>query len=256
MAGARRAPGAGRRPRGIAGRARGRGRALGLALAAGPAFATASRALGDAQPELGARRAATPRLGREGARRSLGARRRRRPRPARPRRAESARGSGRSIVRAGGPRTARRRRDARREDVDADGDAAHPRAASARGALAARAWLATPIAAAPAQPAARTHARGRLHAHGPGLVTERTLVLVKPDGVQRLLVGRILARYEERGLKLVGLKLVQVDRDLAERHYAVHREKPFFAGLVDFITSARSSRRPSRGPTRSRSSAR
>ena len=68
--------------------------------------------------------------------------------------------------------------------------------------------------------------------------TERTLVLVKPDGVQRQLVGRILARYEERGLKLVGLKLVQVDRDLAERHYAAHREKPFFAGLVDFIISA------------------
>jgi nucleoside-diphosphate kinase len=69
-------------------------------------------------------------------------------------------------------------------------------------------------------------------------VTERTLVLVKPDGVQRLLVGRILARFEERGLKLVGLKLVHVDRDLAERHYAVHREKPFFGGLVDFITSS------------------
>jgi nucleoside-diphosphate kinase len=68
-------------------------------------------------------------------------------------------------------------------------------------------------------------------------VTERTLVLVKPDGVQRLLVGRIVARYEERGLKLVGLKLMTVDRELAERHYAVHREKPFFAGLVEFITS-------------------
>jgi nucleoside-diphosphate kinase len=68
-------------------------------------------------------------------------------------------------------------------------------------------------------------------------VTERTLVLVKPDGVQRLLTGRILARYEERGLKIVGLKLVRVDRDLAERHYAVHREKPFFDGLVEFITS-------------------
>ncbi len=68
-------------------------------------------------------------------------------------------------------------------------------------------------------------------------VTERTLVLIKPDGVQRLLVGRILARYEERGLKLVGLKLVQVDRALAERHYAVHRAKPFFEGLVEFITS-------------------
>jgi nucleoside-diphosphate kinase len=69
-------------------------------------------------------------------------------------------------------------------------------------------------------------------------VTERTLVLVKPDGVQRLLTGRILARYEHRGLKLVGLKLVRVSPDLAERHYAVHREKPFFRGLVEFITSA------------------
>jgi nucleoside-diphosphate kinase len=69
-------------------------------------------------------------------------------------------------------------------------------------------------------------------------VNERTLVLIKPDGVQRLLTGRILARYEDRGLKLVGLKLIRVSRDLAERHYAIHREKPFFAGLVDFITSA------------------
>jgi nucleoside-diphosphate kinase len=69
-------------------------------------------------------------------------------------------------------------------------------------------------------------------------VNERTLVLIKPDGVQRLLTGRILARYEDRGLKLVGLKLIHVSRDLAERHYAVHREKPFFGGLVDFITSA------------------
>ena len=69
-------------------------------------------------------------------------------------------------------------------------------------------------------------------------MNERTLVLVKPDGVQRLLTGRILARYEDRGLKLVGLKLIRVSADLAERHYAVHREKPFFRGLVDFITSA------------------
>ncbi|HET9613234.1 MAG TPA: nucleoside-diphosphate kinase [Candidatus Limnocylindrales bacterium] len=69
-------------------------------------------------------------------------------------------------------------------------------------------------------------------------MNERTLVLIKPDGVQRLLVGRILGRYEDRGLKVVGLKLIHVGRDLAERHYAVHREKPFFAGLVDFITSA------------------
>lgn len=69
-------------------------------------------------------------------------------------------------------------------------------------------------------------------------MTERTLVLVKPDGVQRLLVGRIIGRFEERGLKIVGLKLVHVDRVLAERHYAVHRDKPFFTGLVAFITSS------------------
>ena len=69
-------------------------------------------------------------------------------------------------------------------------------------------------------------------------MSERTLVLVKPDGVQRQLVGRVLQRYEDRGLKLVGLKLVQVDRALAEAHYAVHRERPFFAGLVEFITSS------------------
>ena len=68
-------------------------------------------------------------------------------------------------------------------------------------------------------------------------MTERTLVLVKPDGVQRQLVGRVLTRFEERGLKIVGLKLVHVDRALAERHYAVHEGKPFFEGLVDFITS-------------------
>ena len=68
-------------------------------------------------------------------------------------------------------------------------------------------------------------------------MNERTLVLIKPDGVQRLLTGRILARYEDRGLKIIGLKLIQVSRELAERHYAIHRERPFFAGLVDFITS-------------------
>lgn len=69
-------------------------------------------------------------------------------------------------------------------------------------------------------------------------MTERTLVLIKPDGVQRLLVGRILERYESRGLKLVGLKLMHAGRELAEQHYAVHRDRPFFAGLVAFITSA------------------
>ena len=67
---------------------------------------------------------------------------------------------------------------------------------------------------------------------------ERTLLLVKPDGVQRQLVGRVITRFEERGLKLIGLKLVQTSRELAETHYAAHRERPFFTGLVDFITSA------------------
>ena len=69
-------------------------------------------------------------------------------------------------------------------------------------------------------------------------MNERTLVLIKPDGVQRLLTGRILGRYEDRGLKIVALKLMQTSAELAERHYAVHREKPFFRGLVEFITSA------------------
>ena len=69
-------------------------------------------------------------------------------------------------------------------------------------------------------------------------MSERTLVLIKPDGVQRALVGRLIERYEQRGLRLVGLKLVHVSRQLAEEHYAVHRDKPFFGGLVDFITSA------------------
>ena len=66
---------------------------------------------------------------------------------------------------------------------------------------------------------------------------ERTLVLVKPDGVQRCLAGEILTRLEKRGLKIVALKMLHMDRALAERHYAVHREKPFFNDLVSFITS-------------------
>ena len=67
---------------------------------------------------------------------------------------------------------------------------------------------------------------------------ERTLVILKPDAVQRGLVGAIIGRFEARGLKIVGLKLMQIGRDLAERHYAVHRGKPFYAGLIDYITSA------------------
>ena len=65
----------------------------------------------------------------------------------------------------------------------------------------------------------------------------RTLIVVKPDGVQRLLVGRILGRFEERGLRIVALKMLHPTRDLAERHYAVHKGKPFYEGLLDFITS-------------------
>jgi nucleoside-diphosphate kinase len=66
---------------------------------------------------------------------------------------------------------------------------------------------------------------------------EQTLIIVKPDGVQRGLVGEVLARLERRGLKLAGLRLMQIDRDLAERHYAVHQGKPFYEGLVSYITS-------------------
>jgi nucleoside-diphosphate kinase len=66
---------------------------------------------------------------------------------------------------------------------------------------------------------------------------ERTLVLVKPDGVERGLVGEIICRMERRGLKIVALKLLWMDKALAHRHYAVHEGKPFFDGLVKFITS-------------------
>lgn len=67
---------------------------------------------------------------------------------------------------------------------------------------------------------------------------ERTLVIVKPDGVQRGLIGAVIERLERRGLKLVGLKLIQMDEALARRHYAVHEGKPFFPGLIRYITSA------------------
>jgi nucleoside-diphosphate kinase len=69
-------------------------------------------------------------------------------------------------------------------------------------------------------------------------VAERTLVLIKPDAMQRKLAGEILARFESRGLEVADAKLVLVDRALAERHYAEHSEKPFFGELVEFITSA------------------
>jgi nucleoside-diphosphate kinase len=67
---------------------------------------------------------------------------------------------------------------------------------------------------------------------------ERTLLLVKPDGVQRALVGQVIDRFERRGLHLVGLKLLRMDRALAERHYAEHAGKPFYESLVSFITAA------------------
>ena len=67
---------------------------------------------------------------------------------------------------------------------------------------------------------------------------ERTLVIVKPDGVQRGLIGTILGRLEQRGLKLAALKLAQLSREQAEGHYAEHRGKPFFEPLVGYITSA------------------
>ncbi len=67
---------------------------------------------------------------------------------------------------------------------------------------------------------------------------EQTLVLVKPDGVQRGLVGEVISRLERRGLKLTGLKLMQVDAALARQHYAEHVERPFFPDLLRFITSA------------------
>ncbi len=66
---------------------------------------------------------------------------------------------------------------------------------------------------------------------------ERTLVLLKPDAVARALVGRILERFEAKGMRLAGLKMMRVSRQLAEKHYAVHAGKPFYPGLVTFITS-------------------
>ncbi|ALJ91980.1 nucleoside-diphosphate kinase [Thermus aquaticus] len=66
---------------------------------------------------------------------------------------------------------------------------------------------------------------------------ERTFVMVKPDGFRRGLVGEILARFERKGFRIVGLKALRISQELAEKHYAEHREKPFFPSLVGFITS-------------------
>ncbi|WP_330203321.1 nucleoside-diphosphate kinase [Cyanobacterium sp. Dongsha4] len=67
---------------------------------------------------------------------------------------------------------------------------------------------------------------------------ERTFIMIKPDGVQRNLVGEIIKRFEQKGFTLAGLKLMQVSRELAEKHYDVHKERPFFNGLVEFIVSS------------------
>jgi len=67
---------------------------------------------------------------------------------------------------------------------------------------------------------------------------EKTLVLVKPDGVQRGLIGEVIARLERRGLRLVAAKFIQVSRELAETHYAIHKGKPFYEGLITYIISA------------------
>lgn len=66
---------------------------------------------------------------------------------------------------------------------------------------------------------------------------ERTFLAIKPDGVQRKLIGEIIRRFETKGFTLVGLKFMNVSRELAESHYGVHRERPFFGSLVEFITS-------------------
>ena len=69
------------------------------------------------------------------------------------------------------------------------------------------------------------------------MATERTLILIKPDAIQRRLAGRILTRFEERGLRIVGLKLLQVTPELSKKHYAEHVNKPFYPLLEEFITS-------------------
>jgi nucleoside-diphosphate kinase len=66
---------------------------------------------------------------------------------------------------------------------------------------------------------------------------QRTFVAIKPDGVQRGLIGDVISRFEKRGLKLAGMKMLQVTPELAEKHYGEHKGKPFYAGLVGFITS-------------------
>lgn len=70
------------------------------------------------------------------------------------------------------------------------------------------------------------------------MATERTLIIAKPDAVQRGLTGEIIKRFEQRGLRIIGMKLIHMSKELAEKHYDVHRERPFFNDLVSYITSA------------------
>lgn len=70
------------------------------------------------------------------------------------------------------------------------------------------------------------------------MASERTLIIVKPDAVQRGLTGEVIKRFEQRGLRLIGMKFIHMSQELAEKHYDVHRERPFFSDLVSYITSA------------------
>ncbi len=67
---------------------------------------------------------------------------------------------------------------------------------------------------------------------------QRTLILLKPDAVKRRLIGRVLARFEDKGLRVVGMKLMQISQELAAKHYEAHKERPFYPGLVKFMTSS------------------
>lgn len=67
---------------------------------------------------------------------------------------------------------------------------------------------------------------------------ERTLIIIKPDGVERALIGQIITRFEQRGLKIIGMKMLQVSDELARKHYAIHEGKPFFEPLIQYITSS------------------
>ncbi len=87
------------------------------------------------------------------------------------------------------------------------------------------------------QPVGITVRKPQANAMMPPLDMERTLILIKPDALQRGLAGRILQRFEDKGLKVVGLKLMQISPELAAKHYVAHKDRPFYPGLVKFMTS-------------------